>query len=106
MKFNALVNLLCDAFFGQAVGGVESIITAIGASPGTQRAVAVWAGKPGVDAEFLKAASVLFYTVAGIGIDRPVVTPRIGVYVVVCQFMLFLRWSPRNSHPFGQGHSA
>jgi len=106
VKINTLVDLLGDAFFRTAVRWVERIITTIGTPPRTHSSVAVWTGKTGVNAEFLKTAPVFFYAVARIGIKWPVVAPWVGIYGVTCQFMLFLRWFPRSLRPFRPGRSA
>lgn len=53
VELDAFFDLLADAFFGLAVGGVEGLVAAEGTPPGAEGAVAVGAGESRVDADFL-----------------------------------------------------
>ena len=53
MEFDAFLDLLADAFLWATVGGVESLVTAEGATAGANLPVTVGAAEASVDAELL-----------------------------------------------------
>ena len=68
MELDALVYLLCDRFHLAAVRGVERLVVAEGAAPVAFRAVAVRAGEPPVDGEFLSPPTEKRLEIAGVRI--------------------------------------
>ena len=53
VKLDAFLNLLADAFFGGAIGGVEGFVAAKGATASAEGPVTVGTGEAGRDGEFL-----------------------------------------------------
>lgn len=76
MKLNAFINLLCDAFLRQAIGGIERIIAAIRAAAGSNGTVAVRTRETRINTELLKPAAKSFYAVRRKRIETPVVAPE------------------------------
>ena len=79
MKFNAFSYLLGNAFLRLAVRWVESFVIAIGATAGAFCAIAVGAGKAGIEGYFLNPGAKLTPEIFGIRIISPVVSPGINI---------------------------
>ena len=78
MELNAFLNLLPDAFFGLALGGIEGGIAAKSTSARTDFAVAVGATEARVDADFLHAPAELLREVVAVTVETAVITPKVG----------------------------
>ena len=77
MELDTFLDLLADAFIWAAVRRVECVVAAESAASSTDGAVAVGAAEAGVDGDFLDAGTELLSHIRGVGIETPIITPRI-----------------------------
>ena len=68
VEFDAFLDLLADAFFWTAIGGIEGLVAAEGAASRADLAVTVGTAEAGIDADFLDAGAEQRLEVLAIGI--------------------------------------
>jgi len=77
MEFHPFPDLLLNAFFRLAVGGIEGVVVTIGASSAAFGAVAVRACKASVDAQLLYTLTEYVTEIIRIGVEPSLMSPGI-----------------------------